>query len=684
MGCAPSKQTIYSVTLDQLPEETSSENVYIHPEISDLNAFDKGFSNQTVIEDIMLNLAQNPKQEALGFRRPIDINSCENKFTYTPYCEISEYSKNLSKNLMLNNLCPSTYFQGESKYSFIGIFARNCMEWLITDIACQLNSITSVTFYATLGDTAFNFISEQTKLSTICVSPDNVKTLCNYIMKYDIKTIRNVILFDHSLYVPDEVNIMLVSLGLKVRLFSELIKPHEMHTKMELNISKPDTILTLCYTSGTTGIPKGAKISQNNLAVAIRTIFDSAKVSYGLSDSILIYLPLAHIMERMNSLGTLVHGVRSGFISGDVRTSLSEDLELLQPTIMIAVPRVLQLFRTKILDGINNLPDGCKKNTALKALRVKRENYEIDGSITHSIYDKLVFGKIREKFGGKIKYFVTGSAPISKEVGNDIKILFSCPLIEGYGLTETCAATTIGNFHDVLCDHTGGPLKGVRIKLTDVPEMHYGSKTLWEGEPSPTGEICINGPTVFKGYFLNPEATNSSLDSDGWFHTGDIGRIMPFNRGLKIIDRKKEIFKLAQGEYIAPTKLESVYSKSEWVSSMCIYGDSFKTYIIGIIVPNRDTVLKFLNRKGLVSANNLKEVENIEQYFNNPDMLAEIRNEFENMAKASSFNSLEKIGKFFLCKREFTIQNGCLTATLKLARNVIAKEFQNEINEIYN
>lgn len=684
MGCNPSKQQIYSVTEDQENNDTpNKQDFYIHPEINDFNSFTSQYKDHTVVNEIMKNLEANPNQQALGYRKPIDAKTCEKKFTYNKYSEIRQMAISLSKNLMIQELCPSEYFQEEGNFSFLGIFGRNCMEWLITDLACQLNGITSVTFYATLGEVAFDFISEQTKISTICVSPDNVKLLCSYIQKYNINSIKNVVLFDYSLFLPEECLTMLQDIGLKVCLFSELIKPNDLHENLSLNPAKPEDILTLCYTSGTTGIPKGAKITQNNLANAIFTIFDSAEVSYGLNDSILIYLPLAHIMERMNSLATLVHGLRTGFISGDVRTSLSEDLEIFAPTVMIAVPRVLQLFRTKILDQFNNLPEGCAKNTALKALRTKRENYEENGSITHAVYDKLVFSKVRAKFGGNIKYFVTGSAPITKEVAMDIKVIFSCPLIEGYGLTETCAATSICNFNDPLSDHCGGPLKGIRIKLVDVPEMNYDSKTLWEGDPSPTGEICIYGPPIFKGYFQNPEATQNALDSDGWFHTGDIGRIMPNHRGLRIIDRKKEIFKLAQGEYIAPSKLESVYSKSQWVSSICIYGNSFKTFIVGIIVPNRETVLKFLNRKGISDAKELKDVENIEQHFKNPDMIAEIKAEFDAMAKEASFNSLEKIGKFFLCNREFSIQNGCLTATLKLARNVIFKEFEKEIDELY-
>ncbi len=384
-------------------------------------------------------------------------------------------------------------------------------------------------------------------------------------------------------------------------------------------------------------------------------------------------------------LATLIYGVKTGFISGDLRTSLGEDMMLLAPTIVLAVPRVLQLFRTKILDGIEKLPEGCKRNTALKALRVKRENYESSNSnLSHFLYDRLVFSKIREKFGGRIKCFVTASAPVTKELATDIKIIFGCPIVEGYGLTECNGGCTVTNFGDFNNESVGGPIFPVKIKLADVPEMRYDSKTTLNGLHSPTGEICIFGPTIFKGYFRNPKATQETIDSEGWFHTGDIGRILPDCQGLKIIDRKKEIFKLAQGEYIAPSKLEGEYSKSRYVANLCIYGNSFKNFLVAVIVPDKETVFEFLKRKGKTNASSLKELNcKIEDYFSDMDLTQEIRDDFDLLAKQSNFNSLERIKGFIVSPREFTIQNGCLTATLKLARNVIVKEFQREIDECY-
>lgn len=697
MGCNTSKTILYSVIEEeeknnnqtkssdpiaiQKPSLYPGTRCYINPHIESWEKEMDNYKGKTVIREILNLMNSQPNLEALGYRKPINDKEFEKHFTYFKYSEMKNFAENFSKNLVINSLCPANYFSVDGVFQFLGLFSRNCFEWVISDLACQMNKITSVTFYATLGDEAFEYIADQTKLLTICVSPDNVANLISYIKKYNITTIKNVILFDYTLYLGEKIIYELKEIGLNVFLFSNLIKSNNLHDKIKLNLSEADTILTLCYTSGTTGIPKGVKISQNNLISGILSVFKSAQIEYNTLERLLIYLPLAHIFERGNILATLVYGSKTGFISGDVRTSLQEDLEILKPTIVIAVPRVLQLFRNKIIDTINNLPDGCSKNTALKALRVKREAFQSDHSnVSHYLYDNLVFNKIREKFGGKIKYFITGSAALTEEIATDIKIIFSCPIIEGYGLTECCAGLTVTYAQDTSNESVGGPLLNCKIKLVDVPEMNYHSKTKLDGELSPTGEICLWGPTVFQGYFQNQLATNEAIDEEGWFHTGDIGRILPHNLSLKIIDRKKEIFKLAQGEYLAPSKLESVYSKSRFVMNICIYGNSTKNSIVAIIVPNKDAVLEFLKKKGKISnTDNL----HIESFYTDSELVAEIKIDLDLLAKQSNFNSLEKISKFYLSPNEFTIQNGCLTSTLKIARNVIFKEFEKEIESMY-
>jgi long-chain acyl-CoA synthetase len=357
---------------------------------------------------------------------------------------------------------------------------------------------------------------------------------------------------------------------------------------------------------------------------------------------------------------------------------LREDISILRPTFLVAVPRVLDTFRKLIFDKISKLPAGYKKNLVENAIKAKKENLQSSGKISHWWYDFIVFKKIRQEFGGRLEVFITGSAPMSKDLADDIKILFSVPILEAYGMTECAGAAVVTRSRDLTNTNAGGCLSTTKIKLIDVPEMRYGSHTTLDGNPSPTGEICIGGPCNFKGYYKNPEETAKAIDSDGWIHTGDVGRILPDCQGLKIIDRVKEIFKLSQGEYIAPSKLESIYSKSKYVMQICVYGNSTKNNIVALIVPNAPNLKEFVQSQG-----KWKEDSKVEEFYYDLDVKSEVKKDLDNLANINSFNALEKIPQFTILTREFTIDNGCLTPTLKLVRRKVADEFKDELDALY-
>jgi len=285
-----------------------------------------------------------------------------------------------------------------------------------------------------------------------------------------------------------------------------------------------------------------------------------------------------------------------------------------------------------------------------------------------------VFKKIRQAFGGRVSLFITGSAPMTKDLAEDIKILFSVPIVEGYGMTECCGGLCVSHITDLSNDSVGGCIQGLKLKLVDVPEMNYSSKTKLGDQASPTGEICMKGPAIFHGYFMNPEETKKTIDSDGWLHSGDVGRIMPETQGLRIIDRVKEIFKLSQGEYIAPSKLESLYSKSKYITQICVYGDSRHSYLIAIIVPNKN------NLKEVADPSN---VEDENKLFTDKNVIDAIKKDLDSIVKDNNLNGLEKIQSFHLTSREFTFDNGCLTPTMKLVRRKVADMFKEDIERLY-
>jgi long-chain acyl-CoA synthetase len=671
MGCAPTRQITYNI-YEKIDEKDPSflSGPFISNKINSFEEIEQTYKDKTYIEEMLKAFDQFADREALGYRKELENGQFDREFTYFTFGQIREMTYNLAKNFKLNKLTSEEQFEGEGKFQFMGIFSKNCPEWIITDFACQLISATSVTYYSTLGDLAFEHISKQTKVQTICLSTSSISVFLKYYKTLNLGFVKNLVVYDITQNVSENQLKDLRNSNLNILLFSDLVKKPQENVKVD--ISKAETILTLCYTSGTTALPKGAKLSQRNFYSTLSTIEDAGYVM-DTNSLHLSYLPLAHVMERVVLLSSIKKGTRICFAAGDLKTKLLENIELAKPTFFVAVPRVLDTFRKVIFDKLSRL-EGCKKSMAEKAIRVKRENFRSSQAITHKIYDKLVFSKITAAFGGRIQMFVTGSAPMTRDLAEDIKILFSVPIIEGYGMTECCAALCVSHMTDLSNDSVGGCIQGQKLKLFDVPEMKYTSTTKLGDDASPTGEICMKGPAVFHGYFLNPEETKKTIDSNGWLHSGDVGRIMPGSQGLKIIDRVKEIFKLSQGEYIAPSKLESFYSKSKYLTQICVYGDSTHSYLIAIIVPNKNNI------KLVADPAN---AENDQALFNDKNVIEAIKKDFDTIMKDNNLNGLEKIQAFHLTANEFTVDNGCLTPTMKLVRRKVAEIFKQEIDNLY-
>ena len=668
----------YMIPDSDTQETTGETRVHINKSFPNTKEYIAEIESLTVLGLIENIFKQHGSRNALGYRKPKSATELENHFTFFKYSQLQEMSSNLIQNIKKHNLVEVSKFNDQpGDWKIFGIFARNSVEWVVTDLALQMDDITSATFYATLGSESFDHIFSQTQLQTIAVSPESIKKLVEFHKKFQFKSLKNVVIFDYTIWYDSEEANSLKELGLEVFLFSDLIKKPE--TVVELTKPKPNSIVTLCYTSGTTSLPKGAMITQKGLA-SQKYLLQDTGIPFAFSDVMISYLPLAHVMERAAILLTLLSGASTGFISGlDVKKYLMEDLPILQPTILVAVPRILINFHQKVLDTFSGLT-GCSRSLADKALRIKRENYDSNHDIHHRLYDSLVFKKVRAKFGGNLRALVCGSAPIPKDISKDIKLMLSIPLIEGYGMTELSGGSNGTSIYDFSNSNVGSVLRTLYLKLVDKNELNYNSKTMIEGQLAPTGEICYKGPSVFAGYFKDDKNTKETIDSDGWLHTGDVGMIEPSNKGLKIVDRVKEIFKLNQGEYIAPAKLEGAYNKSPFVAQICIYGNSEKSNIIAIVVVNKPKCIETLLQAGII-----KEGEELtEDKLKEPKLLEAIKNNFDEIAKFSKFNTLEKPPKFILTFKEFSIQNDLLTPTMKLVRKKIQNYFQGEINEAYS
>ena len=563
----------------------------------------------------------------------------------------------------------ATVEKDDEKHRMIGIYAKNSMEWMMCDLAGAMANITTVTLYDTLGAESTKYIVDQCELTTICLTSDKIKGILDLVKDGKLDNLKNFVLLNK----PSEEEVkMCEAAGISAQTIYELI---EEGKEMDVKLPSPqrDSVYTICYTSGTTGDPKGVKLSHINLispgAGLIRVNIDLMP-----SDIHLSYLPLAHVLERIVCVTLTGKGASIGFYQGEV-LKLKDDLAALKPTIFVSVPRLFNRFYDGMMAKVQALT-GVKRKITDWAISSKMNKLQKSGDPKDYIYDKLVFNKFKEAIGGNVRMMITGSAPISKDVINFLKIAFCCTFYEGYGQTETAGASCVTFTEDGEAGHVGGVLPQMELKLVDVPEMDYHSTDKDEnGQPMPRGEICFKGHSNFLGYFKLPEKTAETIDEDRWIHTGDVGTILP-NGALKIIDRKKNIFKLAQGEYIAPEKLENIFSKIDIVKQIFIYGDSLQSIIVAIVIPDETEALKLAGEKELDSSD-------MDAFFKSKEWLDLVIEKFTEAKKEAGLTGLEVPKKYHFDRTEFTLENDLLTPTMKLKRNDAKKKYFDQIKEMY-
>jgi len=363
----------------------------------------------------------------------------------------------------------------------------------------------------------------------------------------------------------------------------------------------------------------------------------------------------------------MIYGMKCGYYGGDPLKMLQFDLPILKPTFFPSVPRIYNRLYSKI-NATFAEAKGIKGSLIKSAVAAKMAGLKSSGKVTHCLWDKIVFKKTKALLGGNVRYMLTGSAPISQEVLEFMKICFCVPMFEGYGMTETCAGSVLTVADDPLSGHVGGPVANVKIRLRDIPEMGY----LHTNDP-PQGEVCFWGPSIMTGYFKNPEKTAESC-INGWLHSGDVGQVNP-NGSIKIIDRAKNIFKLSQGEYLAPEKLENVYVQSSYIGQAWIYGDSLRDFALLFAVVDPDKAKAFAEENGLTFNDDL---------MSNEKLKSAVMEDVIKLANENKFNSLEKPKQIMLVKDPWTIEEDMLTPTMKLKRNIAKKKYLEDIERMYN
>ncbi|XP_062274286.1 long-chain-fatty-acid--CoA ligase 1 isoform X1 [Scomber scombrus] len=586
----------------------------------------------------------------LGFRKP------GQPYEWISYTEVAEQAQVLGSGLLAKGCQPTPE-------QFVGIFAQNRPEWIISELACYTYSMAVVPLYDTLGLEAMVHILNLAEISlVICDREEKAASLLENKEQGVTPKLSCLVLFNDftEAFVERAKNCQVEVLKL-----AQLMELGRQNLKDPVP-PQPQDLAVVCFTSGTTGKPKGAMITHGNIASNTSSVIKILEGSFVIQqeDVSISYLPLAHMFERMIQVSMFCHGARVGFYQGDI-SLLMDDIKTLKPTFFPVVPRLLNRIYDKILGSVTS-----PLRRALLHYAVRRKQAELSSGVVrnNSLWDKLVFNRIQANLGGNLRFALTASAPISPTVLSFLRATLGCLIFEGYGQTECTAGCTFSMPGDWSAGHVGAPLPCAMVKLVDIPDMKYYAKN---GE----GEICIRGPSVFRGYLKDPDRTAEALDNDGWLHSGDVGQWLP-NGTLRIVDRKKHIFKLSQGEYIAPEKIENVYMRCVPLLQVFVHGDSLQSYLIGIVVPDPEVFVDWAKERGFVGS--------YEELCQNPDVKNAVLDDMKAVGKEAGLKSFEQVKDLHLHPEMFSIANGLLTPTLKSRRADIRRVFQEQIENMYS
>ncbi|KAM4677187.1 long-chain-fatty-acid--CoA ligase 6 isoform 3-T5 [Discoglossus pictus] len=605
---------------------------------------------RTMYEVFQRGLHISENGPCLGSRKP------NQPYEWLSYKEVSDRAECLGSGLIQQGCKPTTD-------QFIGVFAQNRPEWIISELACYTYSMVVVPLYDTLGQGAIRYIINTADISTvICDKPEKARLLLEHVEKGETPGLKSVVLMD-------PIDPQLVERGrscaVRIQTMQELEDCGRKNRRAPVPPT-PEDLSIVCFTSGTTGYPKGAMLTHGNVVADFSGFLKVTESQWcpTSEDVHISYLPLAHMFERMVQSVVYCHGGRIGFFQGDIRL-LSDDMKTLRPTIFPVVPRLLN----RMYDKIFSQADTPIKRWILEFASKRKEAEVRRGVIrNNSLWDRLLFNKVQASLGGRVRMIVTGAAPASPTVLGFLRAALGCQVYEGYGQTECTAGCTFTTPGDWTSGHVGAPLPCNFIKLVDVEEMNYFAS---KGE----GEICVKGPNVFKGYLKDKVKTAEALDNDGWLYTGDVGKWLQ-NGTLKIIDRKKHIFKLAQGEYIAPEKIENIYIRSEPVSQIYVHGDSLQAFLVGIVVPDAEVMPTWAKKKCFEGS--------FAELCNKLEVKKAIMEDMVRLGKESGLHSFEQVKAIHIHTEMFSVQNGLLTPTLKAKRPELRDFFKQQIEELYS
>uniref|UniRef100_A0ACD5XZ66 Uncharacterized protein n=1 Tax=Avena sativa TaxID=4498 RepID=A0ACD5XZ66_AVESA len=569
---------------------------------------------------------------------------------------------------------------GHQKDERVAIFAETRAEWQIALQACFRQNISVVTIYASLGEEALCHSLNETEVTTV-VCGQEFKKLID--IGWQLDSVKRVIYVNEE-GISAQVSLAKNSTSWTVASFEEVCKLG-IEAPIDANMPLPSDVAVIMYTSGSTGLPKGVMMTHRNVLATLSAVMTIVP-ELGKKDIYMAYLPLAHILELAAETLMAAVGASIGYGSALTLTDTSSkikkgtlgDASALKPTLMTAVPAILDRVR----DGVRKKVD-ANGGVAKKLFDIgySRRLAAMNGSwlgawgVEKLLWDRLVFTKVRAILGGKIRFVLSGGAPLSGDTQRFINICLGAPIGQGYGLTETCAGGTFSEYDDTSVGRVGAPLPCSYIKLIDWAEGGY----LTTDSPMPRGEIVIGGPNVTKGYFKNEAKTSEVYKDDErglrWFYSGDIGRFHP-DGCLEIIDRKKDIVKLQHGEYVSLGKVEAALAMSPYVENIMIHADPFNSYCVALVVAAQSELEKWASQQRLAYSDFCDLCQKQEA-------VKEVLGSLATVAKQARLEKFETPAKVKLIPDPWTPESGLVTAALKLKREVIRKKYENDLAELY-
>ncbi|RDY02095.1 Long chain acyl-CoA synthetase 4 [Mucuna pruriens] len=567
-----------------------------------------------------MSVEKYPTNPMLGSREIVDGKP--GKYKWLTYKEVYDVVMKVG-----NSIRSCGYGEGVK----CGIYGANSAEWIMSMEACNAHGLYCVPLYDTLGAGAVEFIICHAEVSIAFAEekkiPELLKTFPNA-----TKYLRTIVSFGK---VTPEQKQEVENFGLEIYSWDDFLHVGQ-NQSFDLPTKKRSDICTIMYTSGTTGDPKGVLISNESiitLLAGIKRLLESVNEQLNEKDVYISYLPLAHIFDRVIEETFIWHGASIGFWRGLCN--------------ILIIMQILKFDCSKL----NNMKKGLTHGEASPLL------------------DKVVFDKVKQGLGGRVRLILSGAAPLSAHVEGYLRVVTCSHVLQGYGLTETCAGTFVSLPNEIdMLGTVGPPVPNVDVCLESVPDMGYDAL-----ESTPRGEICVRGKTLFSGYYKREDLTKEVL-INGWFHTGDIGEWQP-NGSMKIIDRKKNIFKLSQGEYVAVENLENIYGQVSSVESIWIYGNSFEAFLVAVVNPVKQALEHWAQENGIsMDFNSLCEDSRAKKY---------IVEELSKIAKEKKLKGFEYIKGVHLDPVPFDMERDLITPTYKKKRPQLLKYYQNEIDKMY-